>query len=76
MWYLPKKSKDFKEGLSQLFWSLKRIITEELQEGEGRIQTMKSPISFSLYEKINKYILKEGTTELVFSRAFYASHGL
>ena len=68
--YGKKQSKHFQEELSLLFRSLKRRITEEKQEGDGRIQTGKSPISFLLYKRLNEYILKEGTTESVFARVF------
>ena len=68
--YGKKQSKNFQEELSLLFRSLKRRITEEKQEGDGRIQTGKSPISFLLYKRLNEYILKEGTTESVFARVF------
>ena len=37
-----------------LFKSFKRRITEEKQDGDGRIQTSKSPMSFHLYRRINE----------------------
>ena len=44
---LSTERKKFQEDVSLLFRSLKRRITEEKQEGDGRIQTEKSPIGFS-----------------------------
>ena len=48
--YGQKQTTEFKEDLGLLFKSFKRGITEEKQDGDGRIQTDKSPISFNLYK--------------------------
>ena len=66
--YGKKQGTEFKEDMGLLFKSFKRKITEEKQDGDGRIQTGKSPISFNLCKKINQYMLKEQTTESVFAR--------
>ena len=64
------QSNEFKLKLGTLFKGLKRQIAFELQQGKGRIQTGKSPISFSLYVRLNELMLEEDTTESVFGRAF------
>ena len=47
------KVKIFKEDIGLIFKSFKRRIREEKQDGDGRIQTGKSPISYNLYKRIN-----------------------
>ena len=71
---MEKWPKVFKEDLSLVVRSLKREITEEIKEREGRIQTGKSPISFSLYKRINEYILKEGGTDSIILSCFFMYH--
>ena len=56
--------------LATLFKGLKRKIAVELQQGNGRIQTGKTPMSYSLYVRLNEMMLKEDTTESVLGRAF------
>ena len=68
--YGKKQTTEFKEDMGLLFKSFKRRITEEKQDGDGRIQTGKSPISFNLYRRINEYVLREQTIESVFARVF------
>ena len=53
-----------------LFQSFKRRITQEKQDGDGRFQTGKSTMSFNLYRSINEGMLREKTTESVFTRVF------
>ena len=69
--YNKKQTKEFKEELSLLFKSLRRRITEEKQEGDGRIQTANSPIMYKLYRRMNEYMLMQCIKESVFARAFF-----
>lgn len=68
--YGKVQGNEFKLKLATMFRGLKRKIAIELQEGEGRIQTGKSPISYSLYVRLNEFMLQEDSTESVFARAF------
>lgn len=68
--YDYKQDDSFKLELATLFRGLKRRVTIEKQQGDGRIQTGKSPLNFSLYRRLNEYMLLEATTESVFGRAF------
>ena len=45
-----KKTTEFKEDMGLLFKSFKRRIAEEKEYGDGKIQTVKSPMSFNLYK--------------------------
>ena len=68
--YSKKQNEDFMSKLAVMFRGLKRKIALEKQEGEGRIQTDKTPMSFGLYEYLNSYLLRETTTEAIFCRVF------
>lgn len=68
--YGAKQESKFGEELAILFRGLKRKIAVEKQDGDGRIQTGKSPMPFAVYERLNYYLLLEKTTEAVFCRAF------
>ena len=68
--YNFQQTTEFKLELNILFRGLKRKVTIEKQSGEGRIQTGKNPMTFSLYHRLNEYMLLEATTESVFARAF------
>ena len=68
--YGKKQTTEFKEDMGLLFKSFKRRITEEKQDGDGRIQTGKSPMSYNLYKRLNEYMLREQNSESVFARAF------
>ena len=65
-----KPSKEYDNNMSVLFQGFKRKVSEELQQGGGRIQTGKSPMTYGLYRKINLYYLKEKTFESIWARAF------
>ena len=50
--YGYKQSEEFMGQITVLFRGLKRCITKEKQDGDGKIQTGKIPMSFSLYRYI------------------------
>ena len=50
--YGKKETTEFKEGMGLLFKSFKRRIIEEKQDGDGQVQTGKSPMSFNLYKDL------------------------
>jgi len=64
--YGEKQNESFMSELAVLFRGLKRKITLEKQNSDGRIQTGNKPMSFGLYERLNAYLLKENTTEAIF----------
>ena len=64
------QSNEFKLRLATMFRGFKRKLAIELQDGDGRIQTGKTPLSFSLYVRLNELMLEEDTTESMFGRAF------
>ena len=64
------QSKQFADKLATLFRGLKIKKTVKQQDGEGRTQVVKSPLSFQMYRKLNAHMLKEHTNESVFARAF------
>ena len=68
--YGESQNEKFTRELAVLFGGLKRKIILEKQNGDGRIQTGKTPMSFGLYERLNTYLLKENTTEAIFCRTF------
>ena len=68
--YEIKPSEKFMMELGTMFKGLKRKVALEQQSGIGRIQTGKSAVSFSLYCRINEYMLAEDTMESIFARAF------
>ena len=68
--YGNQQNGGFMTELAVLFKGPKRKITLEKQNGDGRIQTGKTPMSFGLYERSNAYLLKENTTEAIFCRTF------
>ena len=68
--YKFKQSDEFLNELTTLFKGLKIKSAVKQQNGNGRIQVGKSPLSFAMYRKINEYMLKENTSESVFGRTF------
>ena len=57
--------------MNVLFKGFKGEVSEELQQGGGRIQTGKSPMTYGLCRKINLYFLTEKTFESICARAFF-----
>ena len=68
--YKFKQSDQFLNKLATLFKGLKIKSADKQQNGNGRIQVSKSPLSFAMYRKINEYMLKENTSESVCGRTF------
>ena len=54
-----KQSKDFENNMNVLYKGFKRKVAEEVQQGGGKIQTGKSPMTYGLYRQLNIYFLKE-----------------
>ncbi len=65
-----RQDEEFMAQITVLFKGLKQSITEEKQDGEGKIQTGKIPMSFGLYCRLNEYMLRNNTLESVFACAF------
>ena len=70
--YGVKQDDEFMQSITVLFKGLKRRIAKEKQEGDGKIQTGKVPMSFALYRRLSEYMLRgcEGSLESIFARAF------
>ena len=68
--YNKNMTTEFAKELTTLFKGLKRQVAQERQSGEGKITTGKIPITFPLYRRLNKYMLKETTLESVWARCF------
>ena len=68
--YRRKQSIKFVSELSIMMRGLKRKLAIEKQNGRGRIQTGKSPITYSMYKRINNLLLKDGSLDSIFIRAF------
>ena len=68
--YSVTQSENFNLELVTLFKSLKRMLAEEKQQGTGRIETGKTPISFGLYRRLNIFMLQDNSMEAIFGRAF------
>ena len=68
--YAVKQSSQFELELTTMFKGLKRQLAREKQNGTGKIETGKIPITYALFRRLNKYYLLENNTEAIFSRAF------
>ena len=65
-----RQDDEFMAQITVLFKGLKQRITEEKQDGEGKIQKGKIPMSLCLYRHLNEYMLRHNTLESIFARAF------
>ena len=68
--YGKKQSDTFFADLSILLKGLKRKISLEKQNGIGRIQTGKLPLTYAMYRRLNELLLMESNTESIFARCF------
>ena len=57
--------------ITTLFKGLKRRIAKETQNREGRIQSGKVPMPFSLYRRLSEYMLMDPSLESILARAFF-----
>ena len=68
--YGEKQPEAFVADVSVLLRGLKRKIAIEIQSGEGRIQSGKSPLTYGMYRRLNELMLMESYTEAIFARCF------
>ena len=68
--YGKKQPEQFVRELSILLKGLKRLIALEKQSGDGRIQSGKLPLTYSMYRRLNELMLMESSTEYIFAQYF------
>ena len=69
--YSANQNEEFINQITILFKGLKRRIAREKQDGDGKIQTGKTPMSFPLYRRFCEFMLKDRTLESIWARAFF-----
>ena len=68
--YKKKQSENFKNEMSTLFKGLLRTVAQEMQNGNGRISTGKTPLPFELYAELAQWMMCEGTAGGTFCHLF------
>jgi hypothetical protein len=68
--YKCQQSEYFMTEVSEILAGVKRTANEAVQAGEGNVEEGVRPLPYALYLKINKWLLKNGSKEAIYSRAF------
>ena len=72
--YSLKQNEQFTMELKLMYKGFKRQIAKEKENGNSKIQTSKTPISFALYCCINEFFLRKHDGSNIICSSFYVSY--